>query len=145
MDPNGTREIEDTSPSSERPEGGGEGSIVPFVGVVLYGSTSGLVTAAVLLDYVMNYSLYTPSYALGAPFFAILNLLVTVVFTWSTLKGRSRWSTMVAPVAPLVMIFWLYHGLSALGSTVLLATLGTVGLVLVWGPWYVTMRRNGGR
>ena len=135
MGTDGEKDIPDDGSPAE--EGGvlERDGTLPFVGVVLYGATSGLVSFVVLVDYVINFAIYSKSYLMGAPFFIALNLLVTAAFTREALRGRYRWPVMVAPVVPYVMIFWLYHGLSALGSTVTLAVMGVLGLGLVWYSW----------
>ncbi len=132
MGTDGKKDIPDDGSAAE--EGGvpGRDGNLPFVGVVLYVATSGLVSFVVLVDYVINFAIYSKSYLMGAPFFIALNMLVTAAFTLEATRGRYRWPVMVAPVVPYVMIFWLYHGLSALSSTVILAVLGFLGLGLVW-------------
>jgi hypothetical protein len=106
-----------------------------MLGGLIFGLTSAIVSIFVLIDLVLNQSIYTRSYLMGAPFFIGLNLVVTVLFTQATLKGDYRWYLMIAPAITLVMLLWLFHGLSPLWRTLGLASLAFLGLVIVWVDW----------
>jgi hypothetical protein len=113
----------------------GSGLPLSFVGAVVYGLTSGLVTAIVLLDYLRNFSVYTDTYLMGALPFIVFNLLVTIVFTRAALHGDYKWPIMIAPVISYILISWLLHGISPISRTVLLSAMVFLGIVMVWISW----------
>lgn len=111
-----------------------------LVGVILYGFASGVVTAVVLLDYFANLSVYTTSYLMGAPAFIILNLVVTIWFIRSVLRGELGWHVMIAPAIAYVLIAWLFHGLNPLWRTIAMSAMVLLGIVLVWISWRSAQR-----
>lgn len=119
---------------------GGEGLDAGLVGVILYGFASGVVTAAVLMDYLANISVYTTSYLLGAPPFIISNLVVTLYFIRTVLLGGIRWYILVVPVIAYVLIMWLFHGLNPIWRTMTLSAMAFLGIMLVWFSLRTTHR-----
>ena len=102
---------------------------------ILYGFASGVVTTAVIMDYLANLSVYTNSYLLGAPPFILLNLVVTLFFIRYVLLGEERWYVLVVPIIAYVLIVWLFHGLNPLWRTIALSAMMSLGIVLIWISW----------
>ena len=119
-------------------DGDGEGSVgdLTFVGGVLFVLTSITVSAVVLIDILRNLSILDQVYIMGASTLALINLVVTIAFAYSVLRGGNRLLVSVAPIVPFVLVLWPFHGLNPLWRTFLIAGLGLFGIALVLLAWY---------
>ncbi len=116
----------------------GEGSVgdLAFVGGVLFVLTSITVSAVVLIDILRNLSILDPVYIMGASTLALINLVVTIIFAISVLRGGNRLILSVAPIVPFILVLWPFHGLNPLWRTFLIAGLGLFGIALVLLAWH---------
>ncbi len=119
-------------------DGDGEGSVgdLTFVGGVLFMLTSITVSAVVLIDVLRNQSILDQVYIMGASTLALINLVVTIAFAVSVLRGGNRLLVSVAPIVPFVLVLWPFHGLNPLWRTFLIAGLGLFGIAMVLLAWY---------
>jgi hypothetical protein len=112
----------------EQDERGGH---LEFMGYVLYGVASGLASAVVLIDLFFNIQIYTSSYILGASAFLAINVGVTILYLRSVMGGAYGWATILAPVVPFVLLWWLLIGLLGIGRSTFLTLVVASGLVMV--------------
>ncbi len=121
----------------------GEGSVgdLAFVGGVLFVLTSITVSAVVLIDILRNLSILDPVYIMGASTLALINLVVTIIFAISVLRGGNRLILSVAPIVPFILVLWPFHGLNPLWRTFLIAGLGLFGIALVLLAWHGSLGR----
>jgi hypothetical protein len=112
----------------EQDERGGH---LEFMGYVLYGVASGLASAVVLIDLFFNIQIYTSSYILGASAFLAINVGVTILYLRSVMGGAYGWATILAPVVPFVLLWWLLFGLLGIGRSTFLTLVVASGLVMV--------------
>ncbi len=116
----------------------GEGSVgdLTFAGGVLFLLTSVMVSAVVLIEILRNLSILDPVYIMGAGTLALINLIMTIVFAFSVLRGWNSLLMNVAPIVPFILVLWPFHGLNPLWRTFLIAGLGLFGIALVLLGWY---------
>ncbi len=116
----------------------GEGSVgdLTFVGGVLFVLTSVMVSAVVLIEILRNLSILDPVYIMGASTLALINLVVTIIFAISVLRGGNRLIVIVAPIVPFILVLWPFHGLNPLWRTFLIAGMGLFGIALVLVAWH---------
>ena len=116
----------------------GEGSVgdLTFFGGVLFVLTSVMVSAVVLIEILRNQSILDPVYIMGASTLALINLVVTIVFALTVIRGWNRLLASVAPIVPFILVLWPFHGLNPLWRTFLIAGLGLFGIALVLLAWY---------
>ena len=120
-----------------------EGSVgdLTFVGGVLFVLTSITVSAVVLIDILRNLSILDSVYILGASTLALINLVVTIIFAISFLRGGNRLILSVAPIVPFILVLWPFHGLNPLWRTFLIAGLGLFGIALVLLAWHRSRKK----
>lgn len=118
-------------------DGDGQGSVgdLTFAGGVLFVLTSITVSAVVLIDVLRNQSILDQVYIMGASTLALINLVVTIAFAVSVLRGWNRLLVSVAPIVPFILVLWPFHGLNPLWRTFLIAGLGLFGIALVLLAW----------
>ena len=116
----------------------GEGSVgdLAFVGGVLFVLTSITVSAVVFMEIVRNMTILDSVYIMGATTLALINLVVTIAFAVSVLRGGNRLLVSVAPIVPFILVLWPFHGLNPLWRTFLIAGLALFGIALVLLAWH---------
>jgi len=117
---------------------GGEGSVtdLAFAGGVLFVLTSITVSAVVFTEILRNKAILDTVYIMGASTLALINLVVTIIFAFSVLRGGNRLIVIVAPIVPFILVLWPFHGLNPLWRTFLIAGLGLIGIALVLAAWH---------
>jgi hypothetical protein len=123
---------------SEEQKEDGEGSVsdLAFAGGVLFVLTSIMVSAIVFTEILRNHAILDSVYIMGASTLALINLVVTIIFAFSVLRGGNRLIVIVAPIVPFILALWPFHGLNPLWRTFLIAGLGLFGIALVLVAWH---------
>ncbi len=123
---------------SEELKGEGVSSVgdLAFAGGVLFVLTSITVSAVVFTEILRNKAILDTVYIMGASTLALINLVVTIIFAFSVLRGGNRLIVIVAPIVPFILVLWPFHGLNPLWRTFLIAGLGLFGIALVLVAWH---------
>ncbi len=116
----------------------GEGHVgdLAFAGGMLFVLTSITVSAVVLTEILRNHAILDSVYIMGASTLALINLVVTIIFAISVLRGGNRLIVIIAPIVPFILVLWPFHGLNPLWRTFLIAGLGLFGIALVLVAWH---------
>jgi hypothetical protein len=117
-------------------DGKGSVSDLTFVGGVLFVLTSITVSAVVFTEILRNMSILDTVYIMGAFTLALINLVMTIIFAISVMRGRNRLMVIIAPIIPFILVLWPFHGLNPLWRTFLIAGLGLLGIALVLMAWH---------
>ena len=117
---------------------GGDGSVadLAFAGGVLFVLTSITVSAVVFTEILRNKAILDTVYIMETSTLAIINLVMTIIFAFSVLRGGNRLIVIVAPIVPFILVLWPFHGLNPLWRTFLIAGLGLIGIALVLAAWH---------
>ena len=111
----------------------GDGSVgdLEFVGAVLFVLTSITVSGIIFVEIMRNMTILDGVYIMGASALALINLVVTMIFAITIMRGGNRLIVIIAPIVPFILVLWPFHGLNPLWRTFLIAGLGLFGIALV--------------